>query len=99
MGLLYQPTFFEPESALRQFAIQQPYIRQIHLQNRHPDLSFAPLGEGVIPWGSILPKLKKSITATLEFVPAGICRVEEFDLAAVLLQAQSEAAYACGLSQ
>ncbi len=98
VGLLYQPTFFEPERALRQFAIQQPFIRHIHLQNRHPDLSFALLREGVIPWERIIPKLDASVTVTLEFVPAGICPVEKFDLAATLLEAQSEAAYVRGLS-
>jgi len=98
VGLLYQPTFFEPEGALRQFALQQPFVRHVHLQNRHADLSFAPLGEGVIPWERIIAKMDKSVTATLEFVPAGICRVEDFDLAATLLQIQSEAAYVRRLS-
>ena len=98
VGLLYQPTFFEPQAALRQFVLEQPFIRHIHLQNRHPDLSFAPLREGVIPWERILPILEKRVTATLEFVPAGICPVEEFDLDATLQQAKSEAAYVRGLS-
>jgi len=42
--------------------------------------------------------LDKSVTATLEFVPAGICPVEKFDLDATLRQAKSEAAYVRGLS-
>jgi sugar phosphate isomerase/epimerase len=93
VSLLYQPTLFEPEDALRQFALQKPYIRHIHLQNRHPDKSFAPLSEGVIPWRQIIAQLDKPVTATLEFVPAGICTVAQFDLSATLRQAQSEAAF------
>jgi hypothetical protein len=63
------------------------------LQNRKADGSFATLQEGVIPWQQIIPQLDGSVTATLEFVPQGICSVEEFDLSATLLQAQSEAEY------
>ena len=97
VGLLYQPTFFEPEKALRQFELQRPFIRHVHLQNRHLDLSFATLRDGVIPWPRILGQLDKTVTATLEFTPAGICPLEKFDLAATLREAQSEAAYISGI--
>ncbi len=99
VGLLYQPTFFEPDRALRQFDLQQPFIRHVHLQNRHPDLSFALLREGVIPWHRILPALDKTVTATLEFIPVAICPVEQFDLPAALLQAQSESASAQAMAR
>jgi len=99
IGLLYQPTLFEPGDALRQFAVELPFIRHVHLQNRHPDLTFASLKEGVIPWVQIFPQLPPTVTATLEFVPAGICSVEAFDLAATLLQAKSEAAYIAEISR
>jgi len=93
VGLLFQPTLFDPELALRQFAIERPFIRHIHLQNRHPDGSFALLREGVFPWPQIIAQLDENVDATLEFVPAGICDIETFDLAATLLEARSEAAY------
>lgn len=89
VGLLYQPTVFAAESALAQLAIQRPHIRHIHLQNRHPDRSFAPLAEGVIPWPEILGQL--DVDASLEFVPSGICPIEEFDLASVLAECVHEA--------
>lgn len=98
VGLLYQPTFFEQEAALNQFEIERPFIRHVHLQNRAPDLGFALLREGVIPWQRILPRLQRGVSATLEFVPAGICSVEAFDLDAVLRQARSEAECALTLA-
>ena len=70
MGLLYQPTFFEPERALRQLEIEQPFIRQNHLETAIP-ISHLPLREGVIPWERIIPKLAARVAATLEFVPRG----------------------------
>ncbi len=93
LGLLYQPTVFQAESALRQFAIEQPFIRHVHLQNRNPDRSFARLRDGILPWDRIVPQLPPDVAGTLEFVPIGICPVDKFDLAATLEQAQSEAAY------
>lgn len=99
VGLLYQPTFFDTERALRQLDLQLPFIRHVHLQNRRPDRSITLLRDGVIPWDRIIPKLDQNVTATLEFIPAGICPVEKFDLAAALLQAQSEAAYIRELSK
>lgn len=98
VGLLYQPTKFEAEASLRQFKIEKRFIRHLHLQNRYPDLSFAPLKDGVVPWGSIISNLPADISATLEFVPTGICSVEAFDVAATLRQARSEADYACTLT-
>jgi sugar phosphate isomerase/epimerase len=97
IGLLYQPTVFEPEAALRQFALQRPFIRHVHLQNRYADSSFSPLREGVVPWDRIIAQLDKSVTGTLEFVPVGICPMEKFDLGETLAQAGSEAEYIRGL--
>jgi sugar phosphate isomerase/epimerase len=91
VGLLYQPTFFEPQAALRQLEIQKSFIRHLHLQNRKPNLDFAPLNEGVIPWDCILQKMDGAVSATLEFVPVGICSIQQFDLAATLRQARAEA--------
>jgi sugar phosphate isomerase/epimerase len=99
VGLLYQPTFFQPERALRQFALQQPCIRHVHLQNRNPDLTFSTLRDGIVPWPQIIPQLDKTVTATLEFVPIGICSIEKFDLTATLREAQSEAAYVREISK
>jgi len=93
VGLLYQSTFFETESALSQFEIQKPYIRHVHLQNRDAQKGFVPLRDGLVPWDKIIPQLDKSAGATLEFVPVGVCGPEKFDLTATLVQAQYEAAY------
>jgi sugar phosphate isomerase/epimerase len=97
VGLLYQPTYFTRQSALDQFRLQRPFIRHLHLQNRHPDLSYATLREGVIPWAEILAEAGAEPDATLEFVPAGICDVEGFDLDATLSQAIGEISYIRGV--
>ncbi len=89
VGLLYQPTVFAAEPALAQLAIQRPHIRHVHLQNRHPDRSFAPLAEGVIPWRDILAQL--DVDCSLEFVPSGIRPVEPFDLERVLAECVRDA--------
>lgn len=94
VGLLFQATFFEEkDSILKQFQIEKPYIRHVHLQNRMPDLSFVGMKEGVIPWPEILTELKDGVDATLEFVPVGVCGVDQFDLDATLQQARVEADY------
>lgn len=93
VGLLYQPTFFTRQSALDQFRIQKPFIRHLHLQNRNPDLSFATLREGVIPWPEILAEIGDKAGATVEFVPEGICPEEAFDLQATMRQAREETDY------
>jgi sugar phosphate isomerase/epimerase len=93
VGLLYQPTVFERESALAQLQIQKPFIRHLHLQNRNPDLSFATLRDGVIPWPEILTEIGEKAGATIEFVPEGICPEETFDLQATLRQAREETDY------
>ena len=93
LGLLFQPTAFQAEPALEQFKLQQPLIRHIHLQNRKPDASqFAKLLEGVIPWPKILVQLGFKVDGSIEFVPSGICTVQEFDLDKSLSEAVSEAA-------
>ena len=93
VGLLYQPTVFTAESALEQLALQKHLIRHVHLQNRNPDLSFATLKDGVIPWKSILAELPPAVEATLEFVACGICSVESFDLEATIAEAKADVAY------
>lgn len=97
VGLLYQPTVFTRESALDQFHVQKPFIRHLHLQNRNPDLSFATLKAGVIPWRTIIPEIADKVDATLEFVPEGITPAESFDLQATLRQAREEMDYASGI--
>jgi len=91
VGLLYQPTMFDAEGSLRQFEMEKPFIRHLHLQNRNPDLSFALMGDGVIPWERIFSNVPTDLSATLEFVPIGICPVEAFDLAATMRQVCDEA--------
>ena len=91
VALLFQPTVFEAEAALRQFAVQKELIRHVHLQNRNPDGSFSTLHAGVVPWEKILPQL--NVDFTLEFVPSGICAVEKFDLETSLNEAVMEAEY------
>ena len=91
VGLLWQPTVFEAEAALKQFAVQKELIRHVHLQNRNPDGSFSTLHAGVVPWEKILPQL--DVDFTLEFVPSGICAVEKFDLETSLNEAVMEAEY------
>jgi len=92
LGLLFQPTDLRnPPAMLEQFRIQKPHIRHVHLQNRRPDLSFARMAAGIVPWKEILPQLDTGIDATLEFVPAGITTPEAFDLEATLDQAREDA--------
>lgn len=91
VGLLYQPTIFKAEPALKQLAAQKHLIRHVHLQNRFADESFSPLRDGVVPWEKILRQL--NVDATLEFVPCGICPVEKFDLLKSLAEAVAEADY------
>ena len=93
VGLLFQPTIFTQESAMAQFAIQKHRIRHLHLQNRKPDNSFSTLLDGVISWPSFLAELAPEIDATLEFVPADICGIEQFNLEATLTQARTEKNY------
>ncbi len=92
VALLFQPTFFTDYHAiLEQFRLQLPYIRHLHLQNRNPDLSFARMSEGIVPWSEIFAMGGSKFDATLEFVPSAICPGEVFDLAASLEEAVHEA--------
>jgi sugar phosphate isomerase/epimerase len=93
VGLLFQPTHFDAGKALAQFAAQKEFIRHFHLQNRTPAGGFDTLENGVTPWSRILLEAPAGAQATLEFVPAGICPEEKFDLSAVLDQAVSERAF------
>jgi sugar phosphate isomerase/epimerase len=96
VALLYQPTEFQAEPALKQLAVQKHLVRHVHLQNRNADRSYTTLKKGVVPWNKILPQLK--VDATLEFVPSGICPVEKFDLEKSLAETVTEAEYAASIS-
>jgi sugar phosphate isomerase/epimerase len=91
VGLLFQPTFLaDRDATLAQFRLQQPFIRHLHLQNRNPDLTFAPMAEGVVPWRELFALGAANVGATLEFVPVGIGAPSDFDLHATLHQAKLE---------
>ncbi len=94
IGLLYQPTFFDAERSLRQFELEKPFIRHLHLQGRRADTSFTRLEDGLVPWSRIITELSPEVNATLEFVPCAVCPPEQFDLAAALSEARSETDYA-----
>lgn len=89
--LLFQPVIFQAEPALKQLAVQKHLIRHVHLQNRFADGSFSTLRDGVVPWDKILPQL--NVDVTIEFVPVGICAVEQFDPDKSLAEAVREADY------
>ncbi len=97
VGLVFQPTIFDGEKACAQFALQKEFIRHIHLQNRAPSGGFETLERGVTPWSRILRDLPPGVSASLEFVPAGICSEADFDLDAVLAQAIAEKTFVEGL--
>ncbi len=88
VGLLFQPTRFDPEFACRQWALQAPYVRHMHVQNRTVEGKICLLAEGVINWGELVKG--SSAAGSLEFVPASLEPEETFDLEAVLTQAASE---------
>lgn len=92
VGLLWQPTIFEPGAARAQFALQQSAVRHFHLQNRElaDPARFATLRAGCIPWAEFLAATGFETDASIEFVPAGICSPEEFDLTTTLQQAVEE---------
>lgn len=94
VGLLFQPTVFQPEAALAQFDLQKDCIRHVHLQNRKPDGSFERLMDGIIPWDQILKALGAHVTGTIEFVETGIRPVAEFELDVALAEAGDTAAWA-----
>lgn len=98
LGLLFQPTIFDGKAELEQFALQRDFIRHVHLQNRKPDRSFETLEKGVTPWATIFRELPAGVNASLEFVPAGICQEDQFNLEAVLAQCRQERDYAKSIS-
>ena len=51
------------------------------------------LGSGKSTVAQMLRELGNKTDATIEFVPAGICPIEQFDLARTLRQACEEADY------
>lgn len=93
VGLLWQPTVFEPGAARAQWKIQKEFVRHVHLQNRTSDGQFSRLAAGVIDWGEILESLDFEVDVSLEFVPSGICAVEDFDLTTVVQEAVEEFGY------
>ena len=99
VGLLWQPTRFDPEAARRQFAVQREHIRHVHLQNRTVEAGFTRLAEGVITWMDFLSELPPGVGGTLEFVPSGICAPEQFDLDETLREAVWECAFARSLAR
>ena len=102
VGLLFQPTLFEHDASLSQLALQEPYIRHVHLQNRAAGdrNQFRPLAEGAVPWRKIIERLAatgRPIEATLEFIPSAICTVEAFDLKRSIAEAVAEAQFIRGI--
>ncbi len=93
VGLLWQPTIFEPRAAMAQWEMQKPFVRHVHLQNRTPDGRFSRLESGVIDWEAILGSVEFQVDVSLEFVPSGICEVEAFDLTTVVQEAVEEFGY------
>lgn len=90
VGLLWQPTVFEPAAARAQWEMQGAFVRHFHLQNRTADGRFCRLESGVISWREILAANSFQTDVTLEFVPSGICPVEEFDLSTSVQEAVEE---------
>lgn len=96
VGLLFQPTVFEAESTRRQFALQKPHIRHVHLQNRRKEDRgiFAPLDDGEVDWVQIITELKgRPVDYSIEFVPAGIRPVEKFNQAETVREIREAAAF------
>ncbi len=90
VGLLWQPTVFEPASARAQWEVQKSHVRHLHLQNRTADGKFCRLADGVIPWTEIMASAGFAVDVSLEFVPSGICAVEEFELMTSVQEAVEE---------
>ncbi len=93
VGLIWQPTIFKVEAAREQFALQKSAIRHVHLQNRTNEDRFTTLGSGIIPWGELLKSINFGADVTIEFLPTGLCSVEEFDLTTTLQEAVREFDY------
>jgi sugar phosphate isomerase/epimerase len=94
-GLLFQPTFFDPEGTAQQFELERHLIRHVHLQNRRPANrgEFASIQSGVIEWSAILKSLPPGVATSVEFVPAGICAPAEFDLERTFAEIEESAAW------
>ena len=90
VGLLWQPTVFEPAAAWMQWRLQSKFVRHVHLQNRTADGRFCRLAVGVIPWREILASASFEKDVTLEFVPSGICEPNGFDLSTSVQEAVDE---------
>lgn len=93
VGLLWQPTIFEKDAALKQYEIQREYIRHFHLQNRDDEKKITLLRSGVIPWREILSDCDYNVDASIEFIPKGIVPVEHFNLTAAIQEAIEEFDY------
>lgn len=99
VGLLFQPTVFDPEATQAQFDLQRELIRHVHLQNRKlTGREFETLEAGITRWEKILPRVLPGANATLEFVPLGIVPEDKFDMAAALEQARGESRYAAKIA-
>lgn len=98
VALLFQPTVFESEAALRQLEVQRPFIRHLHLQNRavgEPHRTMR-LAQGAVPWKEIIAEFAASepkVMATLEFIPSAICSVADFNFEVSLAEALAELDY------
>ena len=90
VGLLWQPTVFAPAAARAQWEVQRAHVRHIHLQNRTADGKFCRLSDGVVPWEEILQSTGFGVDVSLEFVPSGICEVEDFELTTSVQEAVEE---------
>ncbi len=90
VGLLWQPTVFEPAAAWAQWEAQREAVRHFHLQNRGADGRFSRLGAGVVPWERILADARYEKDVTLEFVPSGVCPADKFDLSTSVQEAVEE---------
>ena len=93
VGLIWQPTLFKADAAREQFATQRKAIRHFHLQNRTSADRITTLGSGVIPWGELLESFNFGADVTIEFLPTGLCPLEEFDLTTTLQEAVTEFDY------
>lgn len=87
IGLLWQPLIFTREEARRQFALQQPWIRHYHLQNRNKDNQFVEIFSGLVPWEEFLTA--HPVNASVEFVRAGLKPAADFSLADALAEART----------
>lgn len=95
LGLLYQPTTFQPEAAWDQFELQKMNIRHVHLQDRNTEGDIVVPGEGVLPWKRILGAYSGDVS--IEFLPAGMTSEETFSLPIALQEAERVRRLICSI--